>query len=114
MTETRPLRHDATAAPADTAFRATTNRHRAMTLDPSPSYPASHAFVVKLHRSSRPAMDVWQGRVESMVHGEQHDFASAAELLSWLAQMSPKPRAPINPRPAADPMPFSNDGATHE
>ena len=62
-----------------------------MPLDLIPSYPASRSFVVKLHRRSRPAKDEWHGCVESIAHGEQHDFASAGELLLWLARMTPQP-----------------------
>ncbi len=79
-----------------------------MSLDLNPSYPASHAFVVKLHRCSRPAADEWHGCVEAIAHGEQHDFDSGGELLSWLAHMTPKPPPAGN---ASGPIPFFTDGA---
>ncbi len=82
-----------------------------MPLDLDPSYPASHAFVVKLHRSSRPVKDEWHGCLESIAHGEQHDFASAGELLLWLARMTPTSPPRAN---APGPIPFFNDGADDE
>ena len=63
-----------------------------MSLDPKPPFPASHAFVVKLHDDCLPAEGVWRGRVESLASGRQHDFRCAAELLFWMARMTPGPK----------------------
>lgn len=87
-----------------------------MSLHPDPAYPASRAFVLKLHRDGRPEAGVWQGRVEHMVSGRHHDFQSSEALLHRLSQMSrsaelagwvpPDPLHPY-PQPEEKPMEFT-------
>ncbi len=53
-----------------------------MVLNPEFKYPYRRAYVVNL-RSDATA-DALAGRVENMVTGRQHEFASAQELLASL------------------------------
>jgi hypothetical protein len=57
-----------------------------MTLNPLPTYPSAGCYVLKLHRDASPATDQLCGRLEHITSGEHVDFASAQELLAWLAQ----------------------------
>jgi hypothetical protein len=51
-----------------------------------PSYPNALAYVLKLHRDSRPGAGRLMGRLENVTTGEQFVFASAEELITCLAQ----------------------------
>ena len=82
-----------------------------MSLDPKPPFPASRAFVLKLHDTSHPAAGVWRGRIENLASGRQHDFCSSDELLLWLARMTPETRrgAPDGPS-----LPFPTTDGDHD
>ena len=65
-----------------------------MTLNPESKYPSRRAYVVKLRGDAKP--DALAGRLENLVTGQQHEFASAGELLEGLASdlaadQAPKP-----------------------
>jgi hypothetical protein len=55
-----------------------------MTLNPHPSYPLSHVYVVKLHRDCVPRVGEITGCVEHVTTGRVLHFQSAAELASCL------------------------------
>ena len=57
-----------------------------MVLNPHPIYPSAGCFVLRLHRDARPRQGQLFGRIEHVASGEGTDFASAAELLDWLAR----------------------------
>ena len=61
-----------------------------MILAVHPSYPNARAYVLKLHRDSRPAEGLVIGRLESVTTGEQFVFGSAEELLAVLARDASK------------------------
>jgi hypothetical protein len=46
-------------------------------------YPTRRAYVVKVRGDAKP--DALAGRLENLVTGRQHDFASGCELLESLA-----------------------------
>lgn len=50
-----------------------------MVLNPESKYPYRRAYVVNLRGDARP--EALAGRIENMVTGRQHEFASAQELL---------------------------------
>lgn len=54
-----------------------------MTLNPETKYPSRRAYVLKLRADATGTSLV--GRLENVVTGRQHDFASAGELLKALA-----------------------------
>lgn len=65
-----------------------------MTLDLQPPHPISLAFVPKLQRDGRTADGLWRGRIEYLASDRQSDFASASELLQFVASLSrPEPAA---------------------
>ena len=51
-----------------------------MVLNPESKYPNRLAYVVKLRGDATPA--ALAGRIENLVTGRQHEFASADELLA--------------------------------
>jgi hypothetical protein len=53
-------------------------------LDPLPTYPATSAFVVQLHREARPERGLWIGRIEHVASGASHEFTSRRSLVAWL------------------------------
>jgi hypothetical protein len=55
-------------------------------LQKNPSYPASRAYVLKLHRDASPASGRIVGRLESVLSGQQFEFNSGEELLACLAR----------------------------
>jgi hypothetical protein len=57
-----------------------------MILATHPSYPASRAYVLKLHRDARPGAGRFIGRIENVASGEAFAFASAEELLACLVR----------------------------
>jgi len=54
-----------------------------MSLNPESKYPSRRAYVVKVRGDARP--DELAGRVENLVTGQQHEFASGRELLDAIA-----------------------------
>jgi hypothetical protein len=50
-----------------------------MSLDPKAKYPSRRAYVVKLRSDATPG--VLAGRLENLVTGWSHEFASGHELL---------------------------------
>ena len=57
-----------------------------MILATHPRYPSTRAYVLKLHRDARPAIDKVIGRLENVTTGEQFLFGSAEELLACLSR----------------------------
>ena len=57
-----------------------------MVLNPHPIYPSAGRYVLRLHRDSRRQHGQLFGRIEHVASGEGMDFASAADLLDWLAR----------------------------
>jgi len=55
-----------------------------MTLDPQSKYPSLRSYVLKLHRDARPQCGALAGRLENMVTGNHHEFASGEQLLALL------------------------------
>ncbi len=54
-----------------------------MTLSAQARYPTRRAYVLKMRCDARP--DALTGRLENLVTGRQHEFASASELLDAIA-----------------------------
>jgi hypothetical protein len=54
-----------------------------MTLNPESKYPSRRAYVVKLRGDA--SAETLAGRVENLVTGRQHEFATARELIETLA-----------------------------
>jgi len=54
-----------------------------MVLATESKYPNRRAYVVKLRGDATPA--ALAGRIENLVTGRQHEFASAEELLASIA-----------------------------
>jgi hypothetical protein len=54
-----------------------------MVLNPESKYPYRRAYVVNLRGDATPV--ALAGRIENMVTGRQHEFASAQELLASIA-----------------------------
>jgi hypothetical protein len=54
-----------------------------MSLSPETKYPSRRAYVVKVRGDAPP--DELAGRVENLVTGQQHEFASGRELLDVIA-----------------------------
>ena len=54
-----------------------------MVLSSDTKYPTRRSYVLKLRSDAAPG--VLAGRIENVVTGEQHEFASAKELLDSLA-----------------------------
>ena len=52
-------------------------------MNPESKYPYRRAYVVNLRGDATPA--ALAGRIENMVTGRQHEFASAQELLASIA-----------------------------
>ena len=55
-----------------------------MTLHTDSKYPTRRAYVVKVRGDAKP--DALTGRLENLVTGRQHDFASGRELLESIAR----------------------------
>ena len=54
-----------------------------MVLNPETKYPYRRAYVVNLRGDATP--ETLAGRLENMVTGRQHEFASAHELMASIA-----------------------------
>lgn len=54
-----------------------------MVLNPESKYPNRRAYVLKLRSDATPA--AFAGRLENLVTGRQHEFATAHELLQSIA-----------------------------
>ncbi len=54
-----------------------------MTLSPKSKYPSRRAYVLKVRGDAKP--DALAGRIENLVTGRQHEFASGRELLEAIA-----------------------------
>ena len=54
-----------------------------MVLNPESKYPYRRAYVVNLRGDATPG--ALAGRIENMVTGRQHEFASAEELLASIS-----------------------------
>lgn len=54
-----------------------------MTLDPKSKYPSRRAYVVKVRSDAKPG--ALAGRIENLVTGRQHEFASGRELIESIA-----------------------------
>ena len=50
-----------------------------MSLNAESKYPTRRAYVVKVRGDANP--DALAGRIENLVTGRQHEFASARELI---------------------------------
>ena len=59
-------------------------------LDSLPTYPVNGAYVVQLHRESRPEHGLWRGRIEHVASGLSHEFADSGSLLGWLLAQAVK------------------------
>ena len=55
----------------------------AMTLNPESKYPSRRAYVLKLRADA--TAEALAGRIENLVTGRQREFASAFELLAFIA-----------------------------
>jgi hypothetical protein len=55
----------------------------AMTLNPESKYPTRRTYVVKVRSDAK--RDALAGRVENLVTGQQHEFASDRELIDSIA-----------------------------
>jgi hypothetical protein len=55
-----------------------------MTLDPTPTYPATRSYVLRLHRDARPEAGELAGRLEHLGSGASLPFDSAESLLQAL------------------------------
>lgn len=72
-----------------------------MSLNPTPLYPASGGYVLKLRRDSLAPGRPLAGRIEHIASGASHEFAGGPALLAWLAAHAADP-APT-PLPGAQP-----------
>jgi 3-hydroxyisobutyrate dehydrogenase-like beta-hydroxyacid dehydrogenase len=54
-----------------------------MTLNVQSKYPSRRTYVLKVRGDAQP--DALAGRLENLVTGRQHEFASARELLDAIA-----------------------------
>ena len=54
-----------------------------MPLNPQSKYPSRRTYVVKVRNDAKPNALV--GRLENLVTGRQHDFATGRELLDSIA-----------------------------
>jgi hypothetical protein len=55
-----------------------------MTLDHETRYPSRRAYVLKVRSDAKS--DALAGRLENLVTGQQHEFASAQELIDSIAR----------------------------
>jgi hypothetical protein len=55
-----------------------------MPLNPETKYPSRRTYVVKVRSDAKA--DAIAGRLENLVTGRSHEFASAAELLDSIAR----------------------------
>ena len=55
-----------------------------MTLNAESKYPTRRAYVVKVRGDAKA--DALAGRIENLVTGHQHEFASARELIESIAR----------------------------
>lgn len=63
-----------------------------MTLNPTPLYPASGGYVLKLHRDALVPHGPLAGRIEHIGSGDSHEFASGVALLAWLVDHTGRAR----------------------
>ena len=54
-----------------------------MPLNPQSKYPSRRAYVVKVRGDAKP--HALAGRLENLVTGQQHEFATGRELLDSIA-----------------------------
>ena len=54
-----------------------------MSLNPQSKYPSRRAYIVKVRSDAKP--HALAGRLENLVTGRQHDFATGRELLDSIA-----------------------------
>jgi hypothetical protein len=65
----------------------------AMPLNPESRYPSRRAYVLKIRGDARA--DALAGRLENLVTGRQHEFASGRELLDAIAaELEARPEGP--------------------
>ena len=67
-----------------------------MVLNPESKYPNRRAYVLKLRADAVP--EALAGRLENLVTGRQHEFASAEQLLASIAS----DLVSVGSEPAAD------------
>ncbi len=82
-TEVRPFADDSTRGPAYAVAESYLIPWSAMVLNPESKYPNRRAYVLKLRADATP--EAFAGRLENLVTGRQHEFASAEELLASIA-----------------------------
>lgn len=68
-----------------------------MVLNPHPIYPSAGRYVLRLHRDARRQQGELFGRIEHVASGAGMDFASAADLLDWLARHEAQERDTAQP-----------------
>jgi hypothetical protein len=76
-----------------------------MSLNPHPIFPSAGRYVLRLHRDARLDHGQLAGRIEHVSSGDSLDFASAAELVDWLARHAAEARQPAD-RPTAPKEPL--------
>jgi hypothetical protein len=81
-TEVRPFADDSARGPAY-AVAESYIPWSAMVLNSESKYPNRRAYVLKLRADATP--QAFAGRLENLVTGRQHEFASAEELLASIA-----------------------------
>ena len=75
-----------------------------MTLNPSPVYPSSGRYVLRLHRDAVPQAGHLIGRIEHVTSGQGSDFGGGAELLDWLVTHASQLRnSPVHQDPKENP-----------
>jgi len=69
-----------------------------MPLNAEPKYPSRRAYVVKVRSDATP--DALAGRLENLVAGSQHEFASGDELVESIASdlQASRERRPLDPK----------------
>jgi hypothetical protein len=82
-TEVRPFADDSTKGPAYAVAESSFIPWSAMVLNPESKYPNRRAYVLKLRADAAPG--ALAGRLENLVTGRQHEFASVQELLTSIA-----------------------------
>lgn len=64
-----------------------------MTLNPTPLYPASGGYVLKLHRDALGPQRPLAGRIEHIASGASLEFGSGVALLAWLIEHAARAHA---------------------
>ncbi len=78
-----PTTSEAWKAKVLTVIEPPSNRSIAMVLNTESKYPNRRAYVLKLRGEACPV--ILSGRLENLVTGRQVEFASARELLEFIA-----------------------------